>query len=223
MIELRKDLPPMPKRMRGLHIEARGYPVPWFVQWIDGKPDFRVVDSSKFVKALKHGNCWLCGEPMGVLKTFVIGPMCAVTRTTSEPACHHDCAEFAATACPFMILPKAKRREANLPAHAPIAGYHLDRNPGATCLWTTKTFKPFNPQQGGAGILIEVGEPVTVEWFSGGKRAGADPVMESISSGLHHLWRLARQQGIDAMVEFENCYARLMPLLPASSPSDFPA
>jgi len=122
-----------------------------------------------------------------------------------------------------MILPKAKRREANLPAHAPIAGYHLDRNPGATCLWTTKTFKPFNPQQGGAGILIEVGEPVTVEWFSGGKRAGADPVMESISSGLHHLWRLARQQGIDAMVEFENCYARLMPLLPASSPSDFPA
>jgi hypothetical protein len=216
MNALRKDLPAVPRRMQNLRIEERGYPVPWFVLWIDGKPDFRVIDTPKFHRALKYGNCWLCGEPVGALKTFVIGPMCAVSRTTSEPPCHHDCAVFAATACPFMILPKAKRREANLPEHNPVAGYHLDRNPGATCLWTTRTFKPFRPQQGGSGILIEVGDPVTAEWYAGGRLTSARTVLESIGSGMHHLWTMARNEGIEAMVELENCYARLMPLLPGA-------
>jgi hypothetical protein len=38
---LRPELTELPLRMRGLPLDERGYPVPWFVAWIDGKPEFR--------------------------------------------------------------------------------------------------------------------------------------------------------------------------------------
>jgi hypothetical protein len=194
----RKDLPEIPLRMRQLPIEARGYPVPWFVDWINGKPDFRVMDRRKWGLAVRFGNCWLCGEPCGVLRTFVIGPMCAVNRTTSEPGCHLECAEFAATACPFMILPSAKRREANLPEHDQPGGLMLERNPGATCLWTTREFNVFRTgglhSVGNAGQLIRIGEPRSVEWYAEGRKATRDEVLHSIETGMPFLEQMAREQ-----------------------------
>jgi hypothetical protein len=202
--------------MRHLPIDARGYPVPWFVEWIDGVPDFRVMDSAKMLAAIQFGKCWLCGEPTGKYKTFVIGPMCVVNRTTAEPPSHHDCATFAATACPFLILPKAQRREAKLPVHAPVAGFMIPRNPGATCLYTTQSFKPYNPDIGGTGILMQLGEPTSVEWYAEGKPCGRAPVLESIDSGMHFLWAAAKRDEdiVQSLVDLENYYARAMALLP---------
>lgn len=215
----RKGLPELPAKMRGLKIEERGYPVPWFVEWIDGKPDFRVIDSEKFFQAIRYGDCWLCGGRLGKFKTFVVGPMCVVNRTTSEPPCHLECARYAATACPFMILPTAKRRDANMPDHQPIAGQHLDRNPGATCLYTTLTFSPFKTEDlhpgAKAGILITMGEPRSVEWYAEGALCARGPVQESIDSGMHYLWAMARAQSINSMVLLENYYHRAMALLPS--------
>jgi hypothetical protein len=215
---LRPGLPPVPRRMQTLPLNDKGYPVPYFVEWIDGKPDFRVIDRAKFARALK-GACWLCGEPVGKYKTFVLGTMCTVTRTSSEPPCHLDCATFAAMACPFMILPRSKRRMANLPADkVEPAGFHIDRNPGAMALWTTTSFKPFNAREAGGrpGILIEVGEPISVEWYALGAVCGREPVLDSIESGFHHLWDMAKAESRDAMVELENQYARMQQWLPAA-------
>jgi len=202
--------------MRKLSLDHRGYPVPWFVAWIDGKPDFRVIRPDGVNEALRFARCWLCGETLGAMKTFVIGPMCAVNRVTSEPPCHHDCATFAALACPFMILPAAKRRDSTLPEGTKDpAGHFLKRNPGAVCLWTVRAFRRFAVQ---GGMLIDVGEPERVEWFAYGRPATRAEVMESIDSGLHHLWSMARAQHIDAAVALENQYAKMLPLLPAEEP-----
>lgn len=213
----RKGLPPLPPRMRWLPIEERGYPVPWFVEWIDGKPDFRVIDQDKYVEAIRYGACWLCGDKLGKFKTFVVGPMCVINRTTSEPACHLECARYAVSSCPFMVIPTAKRRDANMPAHQPIAGQHLERNPGAMCLYTTLTFSQFNTADYGhaPGVLITMGEPCSVEWYSEGIMCERGPVQESIDSGMHHLWAMARAQGIDSLVLLENYYHRAMALLPS--------
>lgn len=194
---LRQDLPPVPPRMQALPIEARGYPVPWFVQWIDGAPDFRVMDRRKWGLAIRFGNCWLCGEPCGVLRTFVIGPMCAVTRTTSEPANHLECAEFAATACPFMTLPKAKYRQSEKLLAAgcvEAAGHPSDRNPGVTCLWTTREFSVFRAYGGNAGQLIHIGEPREVAWFCEGREATRTEVWRSVETALPALEQSARDQ-----------------------------
>lgn len=206
--EPRKDLPPIPPRMQLLPIEARGYPVPWFVEWINGVPDFRVMDRRKWGHAIRFGNCWLCGEPCGVSRTFVIGPMCAVTRTTSEPANHFECAEFAAKACPFMTLPRAKYRTANLPEkRQEAAGMPLDRNPGVTCLWTTREFSVFRAYGGNAGQLIHIGEPREVAWFCEGRTATRAEIWHSVETGLPLLEQSAREQ--EAAEHRTDCLAAL--------------
>ena len=215
---LREGLPVLPARMAKRPVDHRGYPVPWFVQWIDGKPDFRVVDGRKFTVAIRFNACWLCGEPLGRYKTFVIGPMCAINRVTSEPPCHADCAEFAALSCPFLVLPTAKRRETNVPegVEAP-AGVHLKRNPGAVCLWTTLTYSVFPVER---GPLIRLGDPICVEWFAHGRPAMRAEVLASIESGMPHLYRLARAQSVESVVALECQYAAALPHLPAEALGD---
>jgi hypothetical protein len=82
MTAIRSSLPPMPLRMTALPIDERGYPVPYFVAWVDGKPDHRIADASKMPGAINSGLCWLCGQKLGAFKYFVIGPMCSITRTS---------------------------------------------------------------------------------------------------------------------------------------------
>src|SRR4030095_12652609 len=84
------DQAKMPSRMAKLPRDARGYPVPRFVSWYDGKPDFRIADTRYLEHCFRARTCWLCGELLGRYLAFVIGPMCAVNRTTAEPPCHRD-------------------------------------------------------------------------------------------------------------------------------------
>ena len=66
-------MPPMPARIAGLPKDSRGYPVPWFVHWADGVPDFRVIGDGKLEHAVKFRACWVCGQEMGRNSAFVIG------------------------------------------------------------------------------------------------------------------------------------------------------
>src|SRR5437764_29347 len=103
---LHPNLPALPSRLKLLPVDERGFPVPWFVAWIDGKPDFRVVDQRKMAIAVSEKRCWVCGDFLGRYMAFVIGPMCAVNRVSSEPPSHRECAEFSVRACPFLTKPK---------------------------------------------------------------------------------------------------------------------
>ena len=71
----------MPDRFKRLPISDEGYPIPYFVGWVDGKPDFRLADPEKMAICYRHRRCWLCGEQLGKFMAFVLGPMCAVNRT----------------------------------------------------------------------------------------------------------------------------------------------
>lgn len=211
---LREGLPLLPQRMTHLSLDHRGYPVPWFVKWFHGKPDFRVADAAKWRLAVRFGYCWLCGDRLGVHKTFVIGPMCAVNRITSEPPCHTECAHFAVEACPFLLLPRAGRRENNLPEGGYVPGNGLKRNPGVVCLWQSKKFKLVKLTDGKQ--LIGVGDPVQIDWFAEGLRATRMQVEESLESGLPELYRLARMDAdrIGTLVQLENQWARAQAYLP---------
>lgn len=215
MTALREGLPPVPARMSHLPVDARGYPVPWFVEWIDDKPDFRVADSRKLVRCVKERRCWICGEPLGAFKPFCIGPMCAINRTIAEPPQHKECAIFSAVACPFMTLPRAQRRESNLPAEIKEPpGVMIRRNPGAVCVWTTRSFHLFRDDKGGP--LFRLGEPVEVLWFAHGRTATREEVSESIRTGLPILQGLAEAQGIAAIKHLMRSITVAMALLPAA-------
>ncbi len=211
----REGLPEVPERMRHLPVDDRQYPVPYFVAWVNGKPEFRIADNQKWIKCVRNRHCWVCGEVVGTHMTFVIGPMCAVNRTTSEPPCHLDCAIFSAIACPFLTLPKAQRRDANMPADtAEPAGVMLTRNPGVTCLWTTRSYKIF---QAGNGPLFQIGEPTWVRWYSQKRAATRTEVLASIDSGMPALREMADLDGRDARAKLAAAYERMLTLVPEAS------
>lgn len=196
MTDLRSDLPePIPAKMLKLPV-ARGYPVPYFVAWLDGDgkplprgqgtPDFRVLFPDVVRDCYFNERCWVCGGFLNsAWQSFVIGPMCSVTRTSAEPGGHYDCACWAAAACPFLARPHARRRDITGPAIVDAPGEMIDRNPGASCVWTSRNAHRFPDGRG--GFLFNVGDPSKERppiWFAQGREATREEVMESINSGL---------------------------------------
>lgn len=183
-------LPEMPRRIAALKKDERGYPVPWFVAWVNGRPEFRCADPEKLGRAIRERRCWVCGEHTKFQLAFLIGPMCAVNRTTAEPPCHLECAEFSAKACPFLTLPKAQRREGNLPEETQeAAGFAIKRNPGCCLIWVCHDYKLFDDERG--GVLFRLPLPDRVLWYAEGRAATRDEVMHSIETGLPILEEMA--------------------------------
>ena len=180
----------MPDRIKRLPV-YRGYPVPWFVAYIEGEPEFRAMEPQKWVDAVAKDLCWVCGDRIGRNMVFVLGPMCGVTRTTSEPPCHRECAIWAACNCPFLNRPHMVRREVEpeLKAKTSTAGEHIDRNPGVALLWTTKKYTVF--RDAADKPLIRVGDPDRLEFFAAGRKATRAEIDESVRTGLPFL------QGMD--------------------------
>lgn len=221
MNQLRPNMPPLPRRMLKLPVEERGYPVPWFVQWIGGKPDFRVMDATKRVRAVNQKLCWLCGEPLGQYMAFLIGPMCAINEISAEPPSHRDCARFAVKACPFLAMPKMVRRESGLPADwsDEVGGVMLKRNPGVTLLWITKGYRVIKD---GAGFVLHIGKPCDVAWYKEGRFATRAEAQQSIESGLPALQEPLEAETdaklrIEGLQWFAQAKARALELLPAEA------
>ena len=210
----------VPARMAHRPIDARGYTVPWFVEWIDGKPDFRVMDRRKFILAIRHRLCWLCGEKLGVYMTFCIGPMCVVNRITSEPPCHLECAEYAAKGCPFLTHPHAKYRTANCPADARETPGMLTHNPTACALYTTRSYATLNVVDGdNAGILLRLGRPEEITFWHKGRPASRAEVQAAMDIGLPKLQARAAEQGGPAIAELQRMVEQARAYLPAEVPA----
>lgn len=209
----RPELPLPPPRIAALPVDHRGYPVPYFVAWVDGVPDHRVRDEPKVYAAIRDQRCWICGQTLGRYLTFVLGPMCAVNRVSSEPPAHRECALYSAQACPLLTRPHAHRREAGLPEEAtPPPGLMIRRNPGVVLLWTTRAYRL---ERTGPGVLFRlVGEPTATQWLCEGRTATRAEVLASIDSGLPLLEEQARLQGAHAQRALTLMHAKALTLVP---------
>jgi hypothetical protein len=215
MNTLKVSLEALPSRLHTLPVDARGYPVPWFVAWLDGKPDFRVMDGKKFVRAIREKRCWVCGDRLGKYMTFASGCMCGINRTSPEPPSHQECAAWSARNCPFLSNPHMVRREDdtinNQSFRESAAGFAIMRNPGVTMLWTTRHYECFPDGRG--GVLIQMGEPEHVEWWREGRRATRAEILCSIDGGLPNLEALARVEkgGLEALACAKERFFKLLP------------
>ncbi len=204
----------MPLSMAKRPRDPRGFPVPWFTPWHEGRWDFRFVEPHKAEQAVREGRCWTCGERVGQRCAYVVGPMCAVNRTSAEPPSHVECAIYAAKACPFLARPKMVRptiRDGIQGATEAMPGIMIDRNPGVALVWITTT-PSYDPGVG----LFGLGEPERVRWFARSRKATRAEVMESIESGLPILREMAEQDGPDAVAELERMTAVALELVPAA-------
>lgn len=219
MNELRAGLPLLPPKMARLPIDKRGFPVPFFVAVINGEPDHRVADTRAMKAAVEQNRCWLCGGALGRFKAFVIGPMCSITRTISEPPAHLECATYAAVACPFLTRPHAKRREVSADiAHHEAAGTPIMRNPGAVCVWVTTAHKVLRSPMGNKGLLFDVGEPHSTQWYAEGRLATRDEIDHSINTGLPILYEEAKKDGDDGLLDLERRVGVIRAMLDADLP-----
>ncbi len=220
---MRSDLKPLPDHMKQLPIEDRGYPVPWFVDWIEigGRrvPEFRSMDPAKWRRAVKYRLCWVCGGQLGRNFAFVAGPMCGINRTSAEPPSHQDCGRWSAENCPFLVTPKMVRREDDLINNADLreqaAGFAITRNPGVAMVWNTRSYEVFKVpySSGQPGYLITMGEPESVEWFCEGRTATREEVLDSIAGGLPSLEAMARMEsdGIKVLREYQQRFEKYLP------------
>jgi hypothetical protein len=201
--------------MAELPVDERGYVIPWFVDYVDGKPEFRAMNLQKFVRAIKEKLCWVCGGRLGIHLTFVAGPMCGINRTSSEPPSHRVCAEWSAVNCPFLSNPRMVRREDDLSAEIRenMAGFGIKRNPGVTMLWHTRGYEIFRVETGN-GVLITMGEPESVAWYCEGRPATRAEVLESVESGLPNLLEIARLEkgGIEHLDRARARFEKWLPL-----------
>lgn len=211
------NLPPIPDRLKARPVDERGYPVPWFVLEIEkDKFDFRVIAPNKHAEAIALGKCWICGEPLGAFKQFVIGPLSAVQRISGEPPSHRDCAEFAVQACPFIANPRMGRSPRPMPADTTKSDLaDVKGNPGVYCVWSTRWMLPFNSGRktpSGDGILIQIGEPSSpLQWWAGGRLAIGGEVREALdrnwdtlmacgaSAATKAVWRRHREEILTAL------------------------
>jgi hypothetical protein len=219
---------PMPARIARLPRDRHHRPIPWFVDRTTGPayaPDFRIADRRKLHGAVTFRCCWICGgalinRTLGSAATqyaYVIGPMCAVNRVSSEPPAHRDCAIYAALACPFLTTPGMRRRP-DLPEDiVKPDGEMILRNPGVALVWVTNTWRMVPGHE-----LWNVGEPVETLWFREGRPATADEAHEAIDSGMPILREAAEretdpQAALDALTEQ---YLRALDLLPAETAAE---
>jgi hypothetical protein len=207
--------PPEPADIARLPHDKHHRPVPWFVAWIEGEPDFRILKAGAVGIAWHSRTCWVCGllfqrqEP----RAFLIGPMCAVNLISVEPPSHYECAQYSAMACPFLTTPNMVRRSRRLPVGvADPPGVMLRRNPGVSLVWVTKYNQP---QRDRATGLFHVGRPLFVEWYAHGRTANRGEVLASIDSGLPALAEACQgdQRQLAALDEATATAMKLVPPL----------
>lgn len=198
---------PIPDRMKNLPISDRGFPLPWFVPWHDGKPEPHLADPDKFRRAHQYRLCWCCGHPMTRHLAFVLGPMCAISRISGDPACHKECAEYAIKACPFLVNPRTRRNP-----NGPVDYKSPDmnpRNPGIGMVWVTHTYDVYEG-------VFRIGQPVSVSFWREGRAATRGEVIEALDIALPLLREDADRFGSHARNDVEANYRKAMELIPAA-------
>ena len=97
---------PMPKLMRTLPRDERGYPIPWIVL-VDasGNPQFTINDVRRTDAARKKRLCAICGKRMAVGQAwFIGGSRCFLHPRGAfiDGPTHYWCGEYALQVCPFL-------------------------------------------------------------------------------------------------------------------------
>jgi hypothetical protein len=207
------DIVPMPDRIAKLPRDHRGYAVPFFVQFVDGKPVFPLFDPVKWMRCVGHKLCWICGEPLGRNYAFPLGPMCTINRVSSEPPSHLDCVVYALQVCPFLVNPRMVRVPVAKLGEVRGPGGEMDEgNPGVMAIWMTRSYSLLDTP---TGPLIEVGDPFAVTWFSRGRAATPQEAADAFIAGAAKLMTNAGiEAGEDGIIEVTRLIIPARRLLP---------
>jgi hypothetical protein len=217
--KMRPDLEPVPADMAGLPIDERGYPVPFFVPIIGGKPEFRAGNPRVVRQCIEQNLCWVCGNKLGRHQVFLIGPIGCANRVSAEPPMHLACGVWSARNCPFLANKDRERRTDEkfnaLRQKATTPGMMIERNPGVVAIWPTREYGFIGDGKG--GVLFRIGEPSDkVQWFTCGRHALREEVETAVVESFDNLKQLAKDGGPECEKELTWMVASLGRYLPDS-------
>ena len=149
----------IPKRMRTLDRDIRGFPVPYLVL-IDKRrqPQFTINDVRKAARCDLWALCAICGKRLdrdqgAPMRWFIGGSRCFLHPDGAflDPPNHLECAEYALRVCPFLAARRYTGRidDAKLDPDAKPDGLTLVRHEG---------MEPRLPERFGLG-LAEITTP----------------------------------------------------------------
>lgn len=157
----------MPARIARLPRTANGYPIPYFVAYINGKPDMKILDAHKQLTCIQYRRCGICGESIGGEVAFISGPIGIANCVVTDPGMHEECAEYAIRVCPFMARPNAKRAaDFTYPEGSAKSPGALEERPDRTGIAISRAYAGRNAGDG--SVLIKFYPPSRVRWFVDG-------------------------------------------------------
>lgn len=141
------EKPPIPRLMRTLERDRRGYPVPFIVLRDKlGTPHFTVNDTRLTEAARRKRLCSICGKRLEADVWFVGGSRCFLHEHGAfvDGPVHHECGAYALQVCPFLAMPTYTRE---------VAGRTLrpDRMPDDMLTQVIPHMAPFRPERFGFG------------------------------------------------------------------------
>lgn len=134
--------------------------------------------------------CFICGEPLGQYKAFVLQPAAAVSRVCVVPPAHQDCAKFKA---------------ANLAARP---------DAGVVMVWVTRNYELLPNDD---IVQVRLGDAEQVFWYRESRCATRDEVRSSFEDALPALYDRAHEIGERAVLELDTMVARATRLFPKHS------
>lgn len=142
---------PIPNIMKDLTLDERGYPIPYFVPIVNGKPEFRYQDGKKRQICIDRKLCSVCGKKLyDKSYWFISGPMGLMNKVHSDAPMHEDCARYSINVCPHLILLKAERRsepgdDPNQSRVKPEVLFLVKADKTGLTYWQDKTYITFRP------------------------------------------------------------------------------
>jgi hypothetical protein len=173
----------IPKRMRTLPCDERGYPVPFIVMTDKaGNPQFTINDHAKVRSCVNRKLCSICGKRHDALMWFVGGSRCFLHEHGAfiDPPLHLECAEYALRVCPFLAAPRYSKRVDDRKLKA-------ENKPDDMALVRVDYMNPLQPEIFGLGaandlrvvtrgpgdFILVVDDWHYVEWWKAGQMVNA--------------------------------------------------
>lgn len=103
----------IPRSMRTLERDRRGYPIPWIVlRDAQGNPHFTINDHARVVEAQRKKLCAITGRKLTNGAWFVGGMRCFLHPRGAfvDPPMCEEAARYALKVCPYLAAPSYGRR-----------------------------------------------------------------------------------------------------------------
>ncbi len=154
----------MPPAVARLEKDRRGYPIPYTVMYVNGVPDFTMVDPEKWVRLTKIKGCGICGKPLTGRMFFVGGPRCLVNMVFFDHPMHEECAVYALKVCPFLCMPNAHYRR-RVAENVEIIKSVSDQKPEVFMLGESRGYSLV---RNGQEVLLQAKPWENVRWWKDG-------------------------------------------------------